>query len=40
MKIKYPIETKDLRHHPVHLTSKKFNHLKNMALILIKLDLF
>ena len=38
MKTKYPIEIIDLRHQPDHITPKKYNYFKNMAMILIMLD--
>ena len=40
MKTKYPIEIIDLRHQPDHITPKKLNYFKNMALILTMLDCF
>ena len=40
MKTKYPIEIVDLRHQTDHVTPKKSNYFKNMALILTMLDCF
>ena len=40
MKTKYSIGIIDLRHQPDHITPKKINHFKNMALILTMLDCF
>ena len=40
MKTKYPIEIIDLRHQPHHITPKKFNSFKKIALILTMLDCF
>ena len=40
METKYPIRIIGLRHQTDHITPKKFNYFKKMALILIMLDCF